>query len=140
MPRSRLTTVHKQQALFSKRLTWALEVLGVRPSPTIVQREYNSRSNQPPVTTHAARKWLMGEAIPTQDRIQVLVEWLNVSASWLRFGEDGIDGNKKTKDMTAQEWRLVQGFRLLTDKQRAAVLTMVLSIPAAGSEKSHRKR
>jgi len=137
MPQSQLTTVQKQQALFSKRLIWALEVLGVRPSPTIVQREYNSRSNQPPVTTHAARKWLMGEAIPTQDRIQVLAEWLNVSASWLRFGEEGIDGNKKTKDMTAQEWRLIHGFRLLTDKQRAAVLTMVLSIPSSRSGKSN---
>ena len=137
MPQLPLTTVQKQQALFSKRLIWALEVLGVRPSPTIVQREYNSRSNQPPVTTHAARKWLMGEAIPTQDRIQVLAEWLNVSASWLRFGEDEIDGKKKTKDMTAQEWRLVQGFRLLTDKQRAAVLTMVLSIPSSRPGKSN---
>jgi len=137
MPQSQLTTVQKQQALFSKRLIWALEVLGVRPSPTIVQREYNSRSNQPPVTTHAARKWLMGEAIPSQDRIQVLAEWLNVSASWLRFGEEGTDGNKKTKDMTAQEWRLIHGFRLLTDKQRAAVLTMVLSIPSSRSGKSN---
>jgi len=137
MPQSKLTTVQKQQALFSKRLIWALEVLGVRPSPTIVQREYNSRSNQPPVTTHAARKWLMGEAMPTQDRIQLLAEWLNVSASWLRFGEDGIDGNKKTKDMTAQEWRLVEGFRLLTDKQQAAVLTMVLSIPSSRPGKSN---
>jgi hypothetical protein len=139
MPQSQLTTVQKQQALLSKRLIWGLEVLGVRPSPTIVQREYNSRSNQPPVTTHAARKWLMGEAIPTQDRIQVLAEWLNVSASWLRFGEEGIDGNKKTKDMTAQEWRLVEGFRLLTDKQQAAVLTMVLAIPAAGPKRPHQK-
>ena len=137
MPQSKLTTVPKQQALFSKRLIWALDIQGVPHSPTIVQREYNSRSNQPPVTTHAARKWLMGEAIPTQDRIQVLAEWLNVSASWLRFGEEGIDGNKKTKDMTAQEWRLVQGFRLLTDKQRAAVLTMVLSIPSSRPGKSN---
>jgi len=60
MPQSKLTTVHKQQALFSKRLIWALDIQGVPHSPSIVQREYNSRSNQPPVTTHAARKWLMG--------------------------------------------------------------------------------
>ena len=97
----------------------------------------NICADQPPVTTHAARKWLMGEAMPTQDRIQLLAEWLNVSASWLRFGEDGIDGNKKTKDMTAQEWRLVEGFRLLTDKQQAAVLTMVLSIPSSRPGKSN---
>ncbi|MFM7524702.1 MAG: hypothetical protein ACKO4M_11170 [Betaproteobacteria bacterium] len=56
MPQSQLTTVQKQQALFSGRLIWALDIQGVRPSPTIVQREYNSRSNQPPVTTHAACK------------------------------------------------------------------------------------
>ena len=138
MPQSKLTTVQKQQALFSKRLIWALEVLGVRPSPTIVQREYNSRSNQPPVTTHAARKWLMGEAIPTQDRITILADWLNVSPSWLRFGEE--IGDKKSQDLTSQEWRLIHGFQLLTDKQRAAVLTMVLSIPSSRSGKSHRKR
>lgn len=112
MPKAQLTSVKEQQALFSKRLIWALEVLGVPKSATIVQREYNSRSKRPPITTHAARKWLMGEAIPTQDRIQVLAEWLNVSASWLRFGEDGIEHNQKTKDMTAQEWRLVEGLNL----------------------------
>jgi hypothetical protein len=72
----------------------------------------------------------MGEAIPTQDRIQVLAEWLNVSASWLRFGEDGIDHNQKTKDMTAQEWRLVEGFRRLTEKQKASLLALVLAIPS----------
>jgi hypothetical protein len=130
MPKAQLTSVKEQQALFSKRLICALEVLGVPNSPTIVQREYNSRSNRPPVTTHAARKWLMGEAIPTQDRIQVLAEWLNVSASWLRFGDDGVDSQKKMKDMTAQEWRLVEGFRRLTEKQKAGLLALVLAIPA----------
>jgi len=135
MPQSQLTTVPKQQALFSKRLIWALDIQGVPHSPTIVQREYNRRSDQAPVTTHAARKWIMGEAIPTQDRIQVLAEWLNVSASWLRFGEE--IGDKKSQDLTSQEWRLVQGFRLLTDKQQAAVLTMVLSIPSSRPGKSN---
>jgi hypothetical protein len=79
----------------------------------------------------------MGEAIPTQDRLQVLADWLSVSPSWLRYGEDDIDGKKKARDMTAQEWRLVQGFRRLTDKQRAAFLTMVLAIPAARSKRSN---
>jgi transcriptional regulator with XRE-family HTH domain len=124
----------KQQALFSKRLIWALEVLGITPSPTILQREYNSISNQPAITIHAARKWLMGEAIPTQGRIQILAEWLNVSQSWLRFGEQ--ESENKTTDMTAQEWRLVKGFRRLTEKQRVGVLAMVLAVPAPRPKKS----
>lgn len=138
MPQSNLNAAQKQRMLFSRRLISSLEILDVKASPTIVQREYNIRSNQPPITSHAARKWLMGEAIPTQDRLQVLADWLSVSPSWLRYGEDDIDGKKNTRDMTAQEWRLVQGFRRLTDKQKAGLLTMVLSVPAAGSKKSTR--
>jgi transcriptional regulator with XRE-family HTH domain len=134
MPDSQLQLARKQQALFSKRLIWALEVLGITPSPTILQREYNSISNQPAITIHAARKWLMGEAIPTQGRIQILAEWLNVSPSWLRFGEQ--EPENKTTDMTAQEWRLVKGFRRLTKKQRVGVLAMVLAIHAPRPKKS----
>lgn len=130
MPQSHLNAAQKQRMLFSRRLIAALEILDVRASPTIVQREYNIRSNQPPITSHAARKWLMGEAIPTQDRLQVLADWLSVSPSWLRFGEDDIDGKKNTRDMTAQEWRLVQGFRRLTEKQKAGLLAFVVAIPA----------
>jgi hypothetical protein len=130
MPQSHLNAAQKQRMLFSRRLIAALEILDVRASPTIVQREYNIRSNQPPITSHAARKWLMGEAIPTQDRLQVLADWLSVSPSWLRFGEDDIDGKKNTRDMTAQEWRLVQGFRRLTEKQKASLLALVLAIPS----------
>lgn len=133
-----MNAAQKQQMLFSRRLIAVLEILDVRASPTIVQREYNIRSNQPPITSHAARKWLMGEAIPTQDRLQVLADWLNVSPSWLRYGEDGTDSKKNTRDMTAQEWRLVEGFRRLTEKQRAGLLALVLAIPAAGSKKSTR--
>lgn len=58
------------------------------------------------------------QTIPTQDRIQVLARWLDVSPSWLRFGDDEIDGRRKSKDMTAQEWRLVKGFRLLRCSSR----------------------
>jgi hypothetical protein len=138
MPQSHLNTAQKQRMLFSRRLISSLEILDVKASPTILQREYNIRSNQPPITSHAARKWLMGEAIPTQDRLQVLADWLNVSPSWLRFGEDDINGKKNTRYMTAQEWRLVRGFRRLTEKQRAGLLALVLAIPAAGSKKSTR--
>ena len=130
MPQSHLNAAQKQRMLFSRRLIAALEILDVRASPTIVQREYNIRSNQPPITSHAARKWLMGEAILTQDRLQAHADWLSVSPSWSRYGGDDIDGKKKARDMTAQEWRLVQGFRRLTEKQKAGLLAFVVAISA----------
>lgn len=36
---------------------------------------------------HAGRKWLVGEAIPTHEKILIIAKWLNVHASWLRFGD-----------------------------------------------------
>lgn len=127
MPFSRFTDTQKQQVQFSERLIWALEIAGIPPSPTTVQREYNARSGKPPITSHAARKWLKGEAIPTQDRIQILADWLNVTASWLRFGEE--INNTKTQELTSQEWQLVHGFRQLDTKQKVSVVSLILTIP-----------
>ena len=127
MPFSQKKDTQRQQVLFSKRLAVALEIAGVRLSPTTVQSEYNKRSGQPPITIHAARKWLIGEAIPTQDRIQILADWLNVTASWLRFGEE--INNTKTQDLTSQEWQLINGFRQLDAKQKVSVVSLILTIP-----------
>ena len=72
---------------FSVRLKQTLESAhGLPPSPTIIAREFNFRFVGKPVTVHAARKWLVGEAIPTQDKLRSLAAWLDVSVDWLRFG------------------------------------------------------
>jgi transcriptional regulator with XRE-family HTH domain len=72
---------------FSARLTESLALAhGLPPSPTIVAREFNFRFVGKPITVHAARKWLLGEAIPTQDKLRALAAWLDVSVDWLRFG------------------------------------------------------
>jgi transcriptional regulator with XRE-family HTH domain len=55
-------------------------------SPTQLAREFNIRFPGRPITVHAARKWLMGEAIPTQEKLRTLAQWLGVPAEWLRFG------------------------------------------------------
>ncbi|MBI3230984.1 MAG: hypothetical protein HYZ45_12655, partial [Burkholderiales bacterium] len=39
-----------------------------------------------PITVHAARKWIVGEAIPTQEKLRTLANWLGAPAEWLRFG------------------------------------------------------
>lgn len=73
---------------FSQRLQTALSKAGYAPdSPTQLARAFNARSQNRPVTVHAARKWLVGEAIPTQEKLRLLSDWLNVSTEWLRFGD-----------------------------------------------------
>ncbi|OYO32539.1 hypothetical protein CD932_10075 [Janthinobacterium sp. PC23-8] len=49
-------------------------------------REFNIRFDGRPITVHAARKWLVGEAIPTQEKLRMIAQWLGVPAEWLRFG------------------------------------------------------
>jgi len=75
---------------FSERLQQALRDARYSPdSPTQLAREFNIRFNGRPITVHAARKWLVGEAIPTQEKLRTLAQWLGVPAEWLRFGDSG---------------------------------------------------
>jgi transcriptional regulator with XRE-family HTH domain len=78
---------------FSERLQLALRNADYSPdSPTQLAREFNIRFDGRPITVHAARKWLVGEAIPTQEKLRTLAQWLGVPAEWLRFG-GGVDGH-----------------------------------------------
>ncbi len=77
----------KERLEFSERLQQALRNAEYSPnSPTHLAREFNLRFGGNPVTVHAARKWLQGESIPTQDKLRALASWLDVPADWLRFG------------------------------------------------------
>ncbi|MFD2365013.1 hypothetical protein [Pseudoduganella sp. GCM10020061] len=72
---------------FSERLQLALRNAHYSPdSPTRLAREFNIRFEGRPITVHAARKWLVGEAIPTQEKLRMIAQWLGVPAEWLRFG------------------------------------------------------
>jgi len=81
-------TAAQERDAFSRRLRASLDRAGWRMlGATALAREFNRRSAGQPVTAHATRKWLQGEAIPAQDNLQALAHWLEVSAQWLRFGE-----------------------------------------------------
>jgi transcriptional regulator with XRE-family HTH domain len=85
---------------FSERLQLALRNADYSPdSPTQLAREFNIRFAGRPITVHAARKWLVGEAIPTQEKLRTLAQWLGVPAEWLRFG-GGDDKSAESGDPT----------------------------------------
>ena len=79
--------LHAEEArAFSARLKQALEAAGVRPSPAVVASEFNLRYWGKCITAHTARAWLAGLAIPMQDKIRTLSEWLHGNPDELRFG------------------------------------------------------
>ena len=75
---------------FSKRLVQALHAADYSDSPTALSREFNARYSEDPVTPHSVRRWLIGEAIPSENKLIVLANCLGVTAAWLRFGGDDI--------------------------------------------------
>jgi len=72
---------------FSERLRDAMTRAGYPLRPVVLEREFNTRYWGRSVTLQAVRRWLRGEAIPSQDKLQVLADWLNVEPEVLRFGE-----------------------------------------------------
>ena len=72
---------------FAERLRSAMDAVGVRPSPTVVANGFNQRYWGRSITPHTARNWLLGQSMPTQDKLVVLAEWLQVSPDELRFGK-----------------------------------------------------
>ena len=71
---------------FSIRLREAMLKSGRKCSPTTLAIEFNARFSGAPVHMATCRKWLLGEAIPTQEKVVALAQMLGVTADWLRFG------------------------------------------------------
>jgi transcriptional regulator with XRE-family HTH domain len=103
---------------FSQRLQQALKNAHYSPdSPTRLAREFNIRFDGRPITVHAARKWLVGEAIPTQEKLRMIAQWLGVPAEWLRFGgpEEGAPAGEGGNGLSRFESADV---KLIADLQR----------------------
>jgi transcriptional regulator with XRE-family HTH domain len=109
---------------FSERLQQALKNAHYSPdSPTRLAREFNIRFDGRPITVHAARKWLVGEAIPTQEKLRMIAQWLGVPAEWLRFGggdavPGGADGGGHLSRFESADVKLIADLQRLDEHHR----------------------
>jgi len=108
---------------FSERLQQALKNAHYSPdSPTRLAREFNIRFEGRPITVHAARKWLVGEAIPTQEKLRMIAQWLGVPADWLRFGGAEAPGAQVDSGASARfesaDVKLIADLQRLDDHHR----------------------
>jgi hypothetical protein len=113
---------------FSDRLQKALKEAGYSAyGPTELAHQFNKRFTGHPISVHAARKWLMGEAIPTQDKVRVLADWLTVPAEWLRFGgHETTGGNAASNGSIDPAYaRLIADIQHLDAAQRKLVFEFV---------------
>jgi hypothetical protein len=92
---------------FAKRLRAAMEKAGYEPKPAVLEREFNLRYWGKPMTLHGVRRWLLGESMPKQDKLETLAEWLIVTPQHLRFGEE----IGKRIDKRRARWEEAIGYR-----------------------------
>jgi hypothetical protein len=115
---------------FSERLRATLRDNKMSLKPAAFARGFNLRADTLAVTPHAARKWLVGEAIPAQERMLILSRWLNVSAAWLRFGarDEQSMGPAEVSSMSDFEAALMQDILALTHPSQRVVQQLVASL------------
>ena len=131
-------TFTEERKEFTARLQSALrQASQPADSATELARGFNGRFPGRAITVHAARKWLMAESIPTQDKLRTLAQWLQVPAEWLRFGgaplDDASDSRPPTDNamgsllaaMNPEELKLLEALHALEEDERRLVRELV---------------
>ncbi|MES2902331.1 MAG: hypothetical protein V4723_21565 [Pseudomonadota bacterium] len=115
---------------FRDRLLQVLRQANVPVRASTVAHEFNLRADGATVTTHAVRKCLVGDSIPTHERLVILGNWLGVHASWLLYGDaenSHFALNVPPSSLTSQELMLVRDFNSL-DSGGQHILREILNV------------
>ena len=87
-----MTNQKSEKVLFAERLGLAIKNKGIKQSPTVLCNLFNGNWSGRSITPHTARNWILGIAMPQQDKLVSLAKLLDTSAGQLRFGRS----NEKT--------------------------------------------
>lgn len=128
-----------EKALFAERLKTAMLAAGYEPRPSVLEREFNLRYMGRPLTFQAVRRWLRGDSLPEQDKLQVLADWLNIEPHALRFGEQAtqkIQGKRGQWEsaLKGEEREVLQAYLDLPIEQRKIVREVILTFAKACCE------
>ena len=119
-----------EKIMFAERLKAALEAAGYEARPSVLEREFNLRYWGKPITFRAVRRWLRGDSIPSQDKLQVLARWLFVDPHHLRYGASTahtVSEPSASWDVspTSEERQLLALYRELPAAQRKVVREII---------------
>ena len=81
-----MTNQKSEKVLFAERLGIAINNKGVKKSPTVLCNLFNSNWSGRSITPHTARNWILGIAMPQQDKLVCLAKLLDTNAGQLRYG------------------------------------------------------
>jgi hypothetical protein len=135
-----MALIQETQA-FAERLRRALAAAGVRPSPTVVANEFNQYYWGRSITPHTARNWLLGQAIPMQDKLVVLARWLQVNPEELRFGTNSAglrlsDADAQFEQLDMADREMMARYLGLPTADRKTVREVVAAMAVANQKQN----
>lgn len=116
---------------------------GYEPRPAVLERGFNQRYWGRSVTFQAVRRWLNGESIPAQDKLEVLAEWLKIEPQTLRYGIEVVEkiGEARIgfeKAMGYADREAIEAFLNLPTEQKRIVREVISAFAKAAGNPSER--
>ena len=124
---------------FAQRLQAAMVAAGMEPRPGVLLNHFNANYWGRSVTFQAVSRWLRGEAIPQEDKLQALAGLLKIEPEVLRFG----DAVRRTVQQHRKRWdegvgclerETFDAFLKLPAPQRKLVRDVILTFAKVHSE------
>lgn len=130
---------------FTQRLRAAMTQAGYAASPSVLEHEFNLRWPGKSISNQAAWGWLNNRSIPTQDKVQVLAEWLRIEPEVLRFGTEvrlSVQQHQKRWDegVNYLERETFDAFLQLPADQRKIIREVILTFAKANAADTSSKK
>lgn len=125
-----MTPAQTEHFQFSERLNFAIADKGYKKSPTVIGNLFNQHYQGRPITPHTARNWLLGKAMPTQDKLVLLAKLLDTSPEQLRFGRSSektliAEFGGELSEVANVDQQFFRRYLALTESQRRVVRDVV---------------
>ena len=117
-----MTSKIEEKKQFASRLKQAIDAKGFRSSPTEIATLFNAMYEGNPVRPHTARNWLLGNSLPTHEKMVCLGNLLDTSPEQLRYGRSNemtfvLDGHTPS----AEDQQFFKRYLMLTKVQQRLI-------------------
>lgn len=122
-----------EKTLFANRLIKAMQAKGYEAKASILEREFNLNYSGKPMTLHGVRKWLIGESIPSGDKLLTLAKWLDVPPEELAFEKDihkaiAQREARWQQDIGFRDKEIFEAFTTLSPAHKKIVRDMIIAL------------
>lgn len=132
-----MLTIKIENQKFAERLIIAIDSKGLKRSPPVICRLFNSKYEGRPISSYTVRNWMLGKSFPSQEKIVLLAKLLDTSPEQLRYGRScektlisDFDGGEI--EVANVDQQFFKRYLALTKMQRRVVRNVVAEFKATG--------